>query len=228
MLPKFHKEWSFLYAVSDRVETELDSWVNNDIISQIAHSEWLTPIVPVLRKTWHSGSFKTTISACITEHYRLSGIEDIFLSLPVRCLLTTLDLKDNKLLLHDEAKKLAAISTLKSGITVWSCFSFRSFSAVHRNCCGWSSSCAFAQEWCIGSGEGNRSVLLNVLRKLRDNCFKPKAFVIASTKSAWTCLERAEQWHAHECKQICSFFGLLSPVPAARVSAVGFLVWITA
>lgn len=48
--PKFYKARSIPFALHDKVSQELDRLVAIGVLSGVAHAEWATPIVPVLKK----------------------------------------------------------------------------------------------------------------------------------------------------------------------------------
>ena len=63
--PRFHKARPVPYALRPKVDAELLSLEESNILSKVDRSDWATPIVPVLR----------------TVQYPLPRIEDIFSSL---------------------------------------------------------------------------------------------------------------------------------------------------
>ncbi|XP_049274248.1 uncharacterized protein K02A2.6 [Rhipicephalus sanguineus] len=118
-VPKFFKARPLSYALRDKVTEELERLVKSGVLSPVAHSEWATPIVPVLKKDGSvriCGDYKVTVNAaCVTEHYPLPVIDDIFAALHKGDVYSTLDLRDayNQIPLDDESKKLTTISTHK-------------------------------------------------------------------------------------------------------------------
>ncbi|XP_070382840.1 uncharacterized protein [Dermacentor albipictus] len=118
-VPKFCKARPIPYALRDKVSQELDRLVSLGVISPVKHSNWATPIVPVLKKDGSvriCGDFKATLNpACATEQYPLPVIQDIFASLGGGQLFSTLDLRDayNQVLLDEDSRKLCVINTHK-------------------------------------------------------------------------------------------------------------------
>ncbi|XP_049271651.1 uncharacterized protein K02A2.6-like [Rhipicephalus sanguineus] len=118
-VPKFCKSRPVPYALRDRVSLELDRLVSLGVLSPVAHSEWASPIVVVLKKDGAvriCGDFKATVNpACATEQYPLPIIEDMFAQLHDGDCFSTLDLRDayNQVVLDDSAKKICVINTPK-------------------------------------------------------------------------------------------------------------------
>lgn len=117
--PKFFKARKVPYALLDKVSEALDRLVAAGIISPVTHSEWATPIVPVLKKDGTvriCGDFKVTLNlVCELEQYPLPLIEDIFAQLGGGERFSILDLRDayNQIPLDEESRKLAVINTHK-------------------------------------------------------------------------------------------------------------------
>lgn len=78
---KFCKARPIPYALRDKLSLKLDRLVSLGVLSLVKHSEWATPIVPVLKKDSNvriSGDFKVALNpACAVEQYPLPVIEDI-------------------------------------------------------------------------------------------------------------------------------------------------------
>ena len=73
------------YALVDRVEAKLDRLVNEGIFEPLAHSDWATPIVPVMKPDGSIRScsdYKQTINrASDCDKYPIPRTEDLFDSL---------------------------------------------------------------------------------------------------------------------------------------------------
>lgn len=117
--PKFCKARKVPFALREKVSNELDRLVAEGILSPVSHSEWATPIVPVLKKNGAvriCGDFKVTLNpACDVEHYPLPVIDDMFANLRGGEQFSILDLRDayNQIPLDEDSRKLAVINTHK-------------------------------------------------------------------------------------------------------------------
>lgn len=118
-IPKFCKARSLPYALRDKVSLELDRLVSLGVLSPVSHSDWATPIVPVLKKDGSvriCGDFKVTLNpACAVEQYPIPVIEDMFAALSGGECFSTLDLRDaySQVPLDEAARKLCVINTHK-------------------------------------------------------------------------------------------------------------------
>jgi len=87
-------------------------------LTKVNHSEWATPIVPVLKKSGDiriCGDFKVTVNPVLkVDQYPLPKIEDIFAKLAGQQF-TKLDLTQAYLQLpvHENSKELVTINTHK-------------------------------------------------------------------------------------------------------------------
>ena len=92
---------------------------NEGTITKVNHSEWDTPIVPVLKKNGNMrrcGDFKVTVNPVLkVDQYTLPKIEDIFPQLARGHQFTKLDLTQAYLQLpvHENSKELVTINTHK-------------------------------------------------------------------------------------------------------------------
>ncbi|XP_033758152.1 uncharacterized protein K02A2.6-like [Pecten maximus] len=108
--PKFHKARTVPYALRGKVETELERLENGGIISPVQHSNWASPIVPVLKRSGQvriCGDYKVTINPEMkVEKYPLPRIEDVFASLSGGERFTKIDLTQAYLQMEvDETSK---------------------------------------------------------------------------------------------------------------------------
>ncbi|GFT42181.1 uncharacterized protein K02A2.6 [Trichonephila clavipes] len=80
--PVFFKPRPLPFALKERIETELNRLVAEDIIEPVTYSDWATPIVPVIKQNGNlriCGDYKVTINPALKiEQYPLPRIEDIF------------------------------------------------------------------------------------------------------------------------------------------------------
>lgn len=83
--PKFCIARSVPYALKPKVEEELDRLEKERIIQRIDHSEWASPIVPVLKPNGEvriCGDYKVTVNPHLNvDQYPLPKVEDIFAQL---------------------------------------------------------------------------------------------------------------------------------------------------
>ncbi|XP_075543771.1 uncharacterized protein LOC142578255 [Dermacentor variabilis] len=81
-VPKF-KARPLPCPMRGKVSNELDRLVKSGVLSPVAHSDWATPIVPVMKKDGTvrlCGDYKLTVNAsCVTEQYPLPEINDLLL-----------------------------------------------------------------------------------------------------------------------------------------------------
>ncbi|GFX27698.1 transposon Tf2-9 polyprotein [Trichonephila clavipes] len=73
--PVFFKPQSVPFALKERIETELNRLVAEDIIEPVTYSDWATPIVPVIKQNGNlriCGDYKVTINSGLKiEQYPL-------------------------------------------------------------------------------------------------------------------------------------------------------------
>ena len=78
------------YALRPKVEAELTRLEKEGILNKVEHSEWATPIVPVVKRNGSVriyGDFKVSVNpVLIAEQYPLPRIEDMFAKLGVSIL----------------------------------------------------------------------------------------------------------------------------------------------
>ncbi len=117
--PKFHKARPVPYALRSRVEDELDRLEKQGIITKVNHSEWGTPIVPVVKPNGSvrvCGDYKVTVNPVLeVEQYPLPRIEDIFANLAGGQHFSKLDLRQayHQMVVDDESKDILTINTHK-------------------------------------------------------------------------------------------------------------------
>ena len=91
--PKYFKARPVPYAIRPAVEAELDNLERAGVLSRVDHSDWATPVVPVMKKSPPNtppelqrirlcGDFKVTLNPVLKPvQYPLPRIDDIFASL---------------------------------------------------------------------------------------------------------------------------------------------------
>ena len=83
--PKFVKARPVPYSLQNKVNDELARLESEGIITRVSHSEWVSPIVPVVKSdntVRICGDFKTTVNPQINvEQYPTQRIEDMFATL---------------------------------------------------------------------------------------------------------------------------------------------------
>ena len=83
--PKFLKARSVPFSIKPKVEKALDDLERQGIISKVSHSDWATPIVPVVKASGDiriCGDFKVTINPVLqTEQYTLPRLDEMISSL---------------------------------------------------------------------------------------------------------------------------------------------------
>ena len=102
------------------VERQLDTLVQEGILTPIQHADWAAPIVPVMKADHQSvricGDFKQTVNkASPLDKYPIPKIEDLFSQLAGGHKFTKLDMSQayQQICLDDDSKKYVVINTLK-------------------------------------------------------------------------------------------------------------------
>ena len=107
------------YPMREKIENELGRLESNDIIKKVEHSDWATPIVPVLKEDGFvriCGDYKITVNKEIEQNrYPIPNIEDISLKLAGREKFTELEFSHayTQLGLHPDSQKYTTINTHK-------------------------------------------------------------------------------------------------------------------
>lgn len=117
--PIFIKPRQVPYGIKERVSNEIDRLEKLGIISKLEHSEWGTPVVPVVKPNGDirlCADYKVTLNKLIKdENHPIPRIEDIFSSMAGGRFFCTLDIKSAYLhmVMDDESSKMQALSTHK-------------------------------------------------------------------------------------------------------------------
>ena len=111
------KPHSVPYASQDAIEKELERLEKLGVIEKVNHSEWATPIVPVLKpdgSTRICSDYKVTINPQISvDQYPLAKVDDLLADLAGGKEFTKLDLTHayQQVLLEPESQKYVTINT---------------------------------------------------------------------------------------------------------------------
>ncbi|KAK3771494.1 hypothetical protein RRG08_059533 [Elysia crispata] len=117
--PIFQKARPVLFAIRDKYETALNKLVEEDIIEKVNHSEWASPIVPVITP---DGSIRmcadnsgTINQFCKVDQYPIPSLEDILNEVAGGKRFTKLGLFQayHQLELTPESRKFTTINTPK-------------------------------------------------------------------------------------------------------------------
>ena len=117
--PKFLKARSVPFSIKPKVEKALDDLERQGIISKVSHSDWATPIVPVVKASGDiriCGDFKVTINPVLqTEQYTLPRLDEMISSLQQGRKFSKIDLRQAyfHLPLDEASKQLTTINTSK-------------------------------------------------------------------------------------------------------------------
>lgn len=115
--PIFCKPRSVPLAWKDKIEKNLRELITNDILEPVDHSDWGTPLVPILKPNGDiriCGDYKVTINKYLTDFkYPLPLIDEIFAALQGGQLFSKLDLSSayNQLVLDEKSQLLCTWST---------------------------------------------------------------------------------------------------------------------
>ncbi|XP_041989081.1 uncharacterized protein K02A2.6-like [Aricia agestis] len=117
--PIFIKPRRIPYALKDKVDKEIDRLSREGVITKIDHSDWGTPIVPVVKPNGSirlCADYKVTLNKVIKdEQYPIPIIEDIFAEMNGGKFFCTLDITQAYLnmVMDDESAALQTLSTHK-------------------------------------------------------------------------------------------------------------------
>ena len=117
--PKFCKARPVPYSMKVKIEEELDRLLSLGILKPVQFSEWVTPIVPVLkpdRSVRICGDFKVTVNPLAKlDRYTISRIEDLLATLGGGKSSTKLDMSQayQQVKLEESSKKFTVINTHK-------------------------------------------------------------------------------------------------------------------
>ena len=92
--PKLHEARPVPYALRELVTKKLDRLESEGVIETVTHSDWSSPIVPVLKgnKLRICGDFRSTVNRVTKiESYPIPRIEDIYATLSGGTIFSKLD-----------------------------------------------------------------------------------------------------------------------------------------
>ena len=115
--PVFCRPRSVPFALKEGIEEELDRLEKEGIVHRVMHSEWATPIVPILKpdkKVRICGDFKVTINPALdVDRYPLPKLEELLATVSGGKWFSKLDLTNAylQLVLDEESQKLCTLNT---------------------------------------------------------------------------------------------------------------------
>lgn len=96
-VPKFLKSRPIPFALRDRVFKEIDRLVDEEVLVPTAHSDWATPIVPVLKSNGTvrlCGDYRSTVNLVTdTDTYPLPTLDEAFTALQGGIIFSKIDLE---------------------------------------------------------------------------------------------------------------------------------------
>ena len=117
--PVYHKARPVPYAIHDKYIAALDKLEADGIIEKVAHSDWASPTVPVIKPDGSiriCADYSTTINAhSVCEQYPLPTLEELLSRIGTGSTFTKLDLSQayHHLELAPESRKYTTINTVK-------------------------------------------------------------------------------------------------------------------
>ena len=117
--PKFYRPRPVALSLREKVFNEIDRLRSLGVITPIKHSEWATPIVPIVKTDGSirlCGDYKVTVNpVLLTDTYPLPRPDDLFAALAGGKIFSKLDLKHAYLQipLDEASKKYTTINTQK-------------------------------------------------------------------------------------------------------------------
>ena len=116
-VPPYHKYRTVPFAIRSKVEDEIAELLREKIISPVKHSEWATPVVPVIKpscKIRLCGDFKVTLNPHLTtDTYPMPSVDDLNEKMSGGTLFSKLDLSRDfaQIKLAEKPRKYVAITT---------------------------------------------------------------------------------------------------------------------
>ena len=122
--PVFRKNRSVPFALKDKIEATLDQMEDSGILRRVDHSQFASPVVPVLKDDQTvriCGDYKSTLNPALeTKQYPLPSVEECFAPMAGGMLVTRLDIRQayNNMRLRESDQKLTTMNTSK-GLYAW-------------------------------------------------------------------------------------------------------------
>ena len=122
--PVFRKARTVPYALKERIEETIDKMVTDKILTPVDHSQFASPIVPVLKPDSTvriCGDYKSNLNINLeTKQYPLPKVDECFHPMRGGKQFSKLDIRQayNHLALREADKKLTTINTTK-GLFIW-------------------------------------------------------------------------------------------------------------
>lgn len=117
--PIFFKSRPVPFALKERIFKEIDRLESEGVLEAISHSEWATPIVPVLKQDGSvrlCGDYRSTVNAVtVTDTYPLPTLSEAFAELQGGVIFTKIDLERayTQVTVDEETANLLTINTPK-------------------------------------------------------------------------------------------------------------------
>ena len=118
-VPRFVRARLIPYTLRDKVDKELQRFQEAGVINLVDFSEWVAPIVPVLKYDGFlciCGDYRVTINqVALLDAYPLPKVDDLLVTLAGGETFTKLDLAHayQQLVLEEQSRKLMTINTLR-------------------------------------------------------------------------------------------------------------------
>ena len=122
--PVFRKARTVPYALKEKIEETIDQMVEDKILTPVDHSQFASPIVPVIKPDSSvriCGDYKSTLNPNLeTKQYPLPTVDECFHPMRGGVQFSKLDIRQayNHLRLRQEDKLLTTINTTK-GLYIW-------------------------------------------------------------------------------------------------------------
>lgn len=115
-VPVFRKARPVPHALRDRVEAELERLVEQGVLEPVTHSDWATPIVPVIQRDSIRicADYSQTVNQqIVVPHYPIPRIEELFANLQGGQIFAKLDIRKAYLSIpiDDSTQELLTVNT---------------------------------------------------------------------------------------------------------------------